>query len=229
MSGYLQRLVRAVTHPAETIRPILGSVYSAPEPVKEHAALPQHEEIASIGHSQSPASSPSQRAQEDPELPSQLAPLIPRVQSATGTLLSSTTQSSSPKTDFSEAASFQPLLPPVKAEESEIDESKSEHTTVVEIEKKDMASVRRYSPLMTEVMVRSIHPAMPSPRANRIASAAVRREFSHRAEPEPDDIQIHIGRIEVTAVQQAPTRPALKPVRKGQSLDEYLKHRDRRA
>jgi hypothetical protein len=38
-----------------------------------------------------------------------------------------------------------------------------------------------------------------------------------------DDIQIHIGRIEVTAVPPAPTRPAVQPVRKSLRLDDYLR------
>jgi hypothetical protein len=38
-----------------------------------------------------------------------------------------------------------------------------------------------------------------------------------------DDVQIHIGRIEVTAVPPAPTRPAVQPVRKSLRLDEYLR------
>jgi hypothetical protein len=43
-----------------------------------------------------------------------------------------------------------------------------------------------------------------------------------------DDIQIHIGRIEVVAVPQATPRSAA-PARKSQTLDEYLKRRDGRA
>jgi hypothetical protein len=53
-----------------------------------------------------------------------------------------------------------------------------------------------------------------------------------RVEPavrEPDEIQIHIGRIEVTAVPPAPAPPAAKPQRNVPSLDEYLRRRDRRA
>jgi hypothetical protein len=44
-----------------------------------------------------------------------------------------------------------------------------------------------------------------------------------------DDIQIHIGRIEVLAVPQAAPRPATIAARKGQSLDEYLSRRNGRA
>lgn len=47
---------------------------------------------------------------------------------------------------------------------------------------------------------------------------------------EPDEIQIHIGRIEVVAVPPAPAPPAaLKPQRGAPSLDEYLQRRDRKA
>jgi hypothetical protein len=52
-----------------------------------------------------------------------------------------------------------------------------------------------------------------------------------RAKPgarEPDEIQIHIGRIEVTAVHPAPAPAAAKPQRNVPSLDEYLRRRDRR-
>ncbi len=46
------------------------------------------------------------------------------------------------------------------------------------------------------------------------------------APSEPDEINIHIGRIEVTAAQPAALRPAApKPRRKAPSLDEYLRRR----
>jgi hypothetical protein len=44
----------------------------------------------------------------------------------------------------------------------------------------------------------------------------------------PDEIQINIGRIEVTAVSQAAPLPA-RPARKSLDLGEYLKRRDGRA
>lgn len=44
-----------------------------------------------------------------------------------------------------------------------------------------------------------------------------------------DDIQIHIGRVEVIAVPPAAPRPAAPPARKAMSLDEYLRQRDRGA
>lgn len=59
------------------------------------------------------------------------------------------------------------------------------------------------------------------------------RMGTHRGSPtrsEPDEIQIHIGRIEVVAVPPAPAPPASpKPQRHTPSLDEYLRRRDRKA
>ncbi len=55
------------------------------------------------------------------------------------------------------------------------------------------------------------------------AGSSVPRRRSERS----DEIQIHIGRIEVTAVPQPTPRPGATPARKAMSLDEYL-GRDRR-
>jgi hypothetical protein len=42
------------------------------------------------------------------------------------------------------------------------------------------------------------------------------------ARREPDEVHIHIGRIEVTAAPPAPRTVAAPPARKAMSLDEYL-------
>jgi hypothetical protein len=52
---------------------------------------------------------------------------------------------------------------------------------------------------------------------------------SRRPEREADEIHIHIGRIEVMAVQPPPARPASQPARKSLRLDEYLKRSRERA
>jgi hypothetical protein len=66
-------------------------------------------------------------------------------------------------------------------------------------------------------------------RSMREASANLMAEGrSARAEREPDEIQIHIGRIEVTAVQP-PAPRAPKPPDKAISLDAYLERRNGRA
>jgi hypothetical protein len=65
---------------------------------------------------------------------------------------------------------------------------------------------------------------VPKPRGATVAS-----QFGRKVEGPGDEIQIHIGRIEVTAVPQAPTPAPPRQARKSVSLDEYLKRRDPRA
>jgi len=71
-------------------------------------------------------------------------------------------------------------------------------------------------------------PSVPAPVSSRpvISGAAVARRA--RA-PQPEDIQIHIGRIEVIALPPAAPRVAPPAVRKGLTLDEYLRESSVRA
>jgi len=72
---------------------------------------------------------------------------------------------------------------------------------------------------------------VPSPQILQAAAArkaatnealAQRSAEQARAPIQREDIQIHIGRIEVIATPPHTPRPAPAPVRRGQSLDEYL-------
>jgi hypothetical protein len=75
-------------------------------------------------------------------------------------------------------------------------------------------------------MEQRIEALMPrQPRANPLPASPVAA-----AAPPADEIQIHIGRIEITAVAPAPAqRPAVRPNPRGVSLDEYLRHGNERA
>jgi len=72
----------------------------------------------------------------------------------------------------------------------------------------------------------------PEPRTIA-AQVNTRRQQAPASPPprpaQPEEIQIHIGRIEVLAVPQAVSRPAAAPARKGLSLDEYLSRRNGRS
>lgn len=59
-------------------------------------------------------------------------------------------------------------------------------------------------------------------RAAANEALAQRNAQPARAVIQPEDIQIHIGRIEVIAMPPPAARPAAAQVRRGQSLDEYL-------
>jgi hypothetical protein len=97
------------------------------------------------------------------------------------------------------------------------------------------AAVRQpYQPLVAENLPRL--PKLFPEAANAFASDAKREEarrgatrYRGQVEREPDEIQIHIGRIEVVAVPPpAPVRE-VKPTTKSLSLDDYLKRGNGRA
>jgi hypothetical protein len=81
------------------------------------------------------------------------------------------------------------------------------------------------SPHSSEAWAEPRAPAAFSPAKSRSPIRDV-----HAASRQGDDIQIHIGRIEVTAVRPAPSpQPAARTRRGAPSLDDYLKRRDGRA
>ena len=65
--------------------------------------------------------------------------------------------------------------------------------------------------------------------AGRMAQRRMERQAQARAERQGDEIQIHIGRIEVIAMPPAAPRPVAMPARKTQTLDEYLRRGSGRA
>jgi hypothetical protein len=94
----------------------------------------------------------------------------------------------------------------------------------------------RSADLGQRVVVRQTYKPPVAGNADPIAESAQDRDRSsfsspargpallrHAAKPEADEIQIHIGRIEVTAVTPAPVRPPAQPVRRALKLDEYLR------
>jgi hypothetical protein len=87
---------------------------------------------------------------------------------------------------------------------------------------------RRSNPQALEpLMPRAMTPTMQ--RADETDNSGRLARHLRSQSREADEIQIHIGRIEVTAVPPAPARPAPVPNRKSPSLDEYLKRRPGRA
>lgn len=91
----------------------------------------------------------------------------------------------------------------------------------------------RYSPLVLEGSApRSSPQALPAPPTRSTDQSRSNRDLARQQRPpprDPDEIQIHIGRIEVTAVPPPQVKAAPAPTRKSPSLDEYLKRRPGRA
>lgn len=80
----------------------------------------------------------------------------------------------------------------------------------------------------------AFRPVMKPPRASEALTGAARPRETPRhrhgaqASQQPDDIQIHIGRIEVVAVPPQPAPRAPKTPDRSLSLDAYLSRRDGR-
>ena len=90
-----------------------------------------------------------------------------------------------------------------------------------------------YPPLVLERSApRSTPQALPAPPTRSAGRTDSTRGLARQQRPPPhdtDEIQIHIGRIEVTAVPPPPVKTVPAPTRKSPSLDEYLKRRPGRA
>lgn len=98
-----------------------------------------------------------------------------------------------------------------------------------DVENSEVVPKARYEPLVAENFGRTERPRFLRDTSNPL-TPDVRREEERNLlrrlrppEREPDEIQIHIGRIEVTAMPPAPARAEPRPARKSPSLDEYLK------
>ncbi len=94
----------------------------------------------------------------------------------------------------------------------------------------EVASKEHYRPLVPQLANQAIQrPAQTFP---AVARKAGKRELPIReakAERQSDEIQIHIGRIEVVAAPPAPVRVESKPESKSPSLGDYLKLRHGRS
>jgi hypothetical protein len=146
--------------------------------------------------------------------------------------------------------SFKPLFKQSREVESEYRTKKVEDRTETLrtgeiLHESEMTSQQRreqeaeargpYKPLLTTMVNNEARPRILSNGASLGARSPVTKDGTNSTRSgsvparEADDIQIHIGRVEVTAVQQVQTRPAAKPERKSLNLDEYLKRGTGRA
>jgi hypothetical protein len=126
---------------------------------------------------------------------------------------------------------------PVKRRQSTNADEVSEDTVPLETQVRetgerdvpDAAYRDRYQPLIAEMPRSEEKSAKPFTAGLRKME---KRDFSGREvrpEPQPDEIQIHIGRIEVVAVPPAPVRAETRPANKSLNLGDYLKLRHGRS
>jgi hypothetical protein len=234
MSGYLQRLVDAAAGRGDAVHPRTGSIY-APRPAERHASLPRGEEGEETEHvtlrlTQPPPDAHAMPAEIDPPEPSRTAgprfdqaPLLPRTVG-------------SDRGATADAPPFVPLLSnSIDASDDPFDERSS--PPAVEPQRRlPTAEGSAHITVTTAAAAGGNDPfrpvVKPAGMSGAVVSAAAPRgrpaePHGVRAAPQPDDIQIHIGRIEVLAVPPPAPRAASAPDR-SLSLDAYLNRRDGR-
>jgi hypothetical protein len=237
MNGYLQRLIARELNSAPSIHPIVGSFFPAPR--HEHApeSPRQEEQLRDFrGERNIPyrdrteeAVSPVTAAKPSP-FESKGAELRP------STLLPEpiSRASQSPLADRTVNGVIERLMKPPGPTEQRESVREPVPPTIPELRRFDAVSQgRRFDAVSQGRMTQSIAgEASPfeakKPSRDRLYSF-VTEPKSKSAEGEPGEIQIHIGRIEVTAVQPTPAiLPEPKPRHVAPSLDEYLRRRDKR-
>jgi hypothetical protein len=246
MKGYVQRLVAAAVRPGGNVHPLVGSRFPAARSAAE--ASPQIEEVlladagprigTRTGQEVSrPAGERTQRQTAawagDPGdgLPSAarghetapFQPLLPnaRRDAAPPAIYTGADADSDASADHGERAPAvrderQPETPPHERELAEriVFEGLPAHSGDAEL----FRSLRQ--PL------REGEASFGLNRGRRMTPAYARQ--APPSAPSADEIQIHIGRIEVTAVPPPAARPPAPAVRKGPTLSEYLSRRDGR-
>jgi hypothetical protein len=230
MSSYLQRLVDTAAGRGDAVHPRTGSIFS-PRLEERPAPLQGWEETEHVTLAQPPLHQPhaTPPEREPPEPPrgvrpgSEHAPLLPK----------------SVAPDRRAAADAPPFVPAMSDPVGSPDDPFGDRSS------RPAAEAQR--PLLTaEADVHVTVPAPASGRAGdpfrpvmqptRVSDAVVsatgpgdrpRPRHGAQAAQQPDDIQIHIGRIEVLAVPPPAPRAPKAPDR-SLSLDAYLNRRDGR-
>jgi hypothetical protein len=253
MSGYLQRLAVSVARPRPSLHPLVGSIFSGERQEMAGRALMQSDAlVSSDDQNLVPTTRTVSDSPDDPMRRSDLA-ADDRVEQHAGITLP--TDDRRTKQRRSEREIFHPLLPNKTLEvdvsamlpetvsedvasprSASIWSQRDRHDTSI-VGAAPMAHVtvedgptadRRNMIAPPPVSGLREHAGMLAAVAGDAGKSA-RAEFSapSRRSAQSDDIQIHIGRIEVTAVAQPTPRPVAAPARKAMSLGEYLGRRSR--
>ncbi|MGH9652656.1 MAG: hypothetical protein ACRD6B_04230 [Bryobacteraceae bacterium] len=217
MSGYLHRLVHTALHPGEAVHPRTRPLFAAyrREPDSPSQSFEQAETAAT----------PPARSDDSQ------SPLLPRTANEPPQIFESMQRA-----DVSPIAGNEGRHETLDEQTVDVRQrlEASQAQRSVPDSRRD-AGVQSYLPLIQPERseANSSTPETPqfSTKASRLreASAHLPAEGRRtRAKGEPDEIQIHIGRIEVTAVQP-PAPRAPKGPDKNISLDAYLERRNGRA
>lgn len=241
MTGYLQRLAASVAQPSPRLHPLVGSIFSGGRQEVSAPALMQDDALASTDDQN--LVSTTRTVSVSPNGPMSRRDLAAdgRIEQHAGIALRTDDRRAEQRR--SEREIFHPLLPG-KAPEVGVSAMLPE-TVPGDVASAQSALQHDRGDTSIVGAARTAHAGRTADRRNATAAPPVsglreragmlavvagnagkpaRAEFSapSRRSAQSDDIQIHIGRVEVTAVAQPTPRPAAMPARKAMSLDEYL-------
>jgi hypothetical protein len=222
MSGYLRRLAAGVNSRSSAIHPIAGSVFAGPE--NEAPAVITEEQVVAPRTAAPMNEQPrgTQIDTEQPRLSEESRLLVTEVKSSPPRLLSERIEMVRPREPIpaprreGDKSDIPPRAPGTRdnpsvqtAEMSQPVHRPADHIPAPRAQHTPAIITRPVEP------PRAVLTLPPSRNAGRSAS-------QRTTSSGPDEIQIHIGRIEVTAVPPPATKPQAKQVRKTPSLSEYL-------
>jgi hypothetical protein len=225
MKGYLQRMAASAVRPQSGIHPLVGSIYAGAfaDATRDAAAR------SGLHEEERWTTSPQPVGEErDPRVEPDASPLLQSARSEVAQRGSEAPANAVARREGRIDAQGAPFRPLLAAAESESAESSGDNAANRERQVRSVAAFER-----EDSEPESSFGAL-LPRESPMAISGVRHAkaeaFQHSApaEREPDRVEIHIGRIEVTAVPQEAPRPAPTRPRKSLDLGEYLKRRDGR-
>jgi hypothetical protein len=256
MKGYLQRLVRTATNPAESIHPWEGSLFAAVHRGDFSAVQTEESVPAAASRQWSEVMSPASEQYSQPSVRPQASPLVaghnPQTSESRTTYIGADFTQAERSVDrgpsVTERIIFEPLISHIEKSSTRSTDATNLETTHAQESETALPRRDRHFLPSGKGIIKPNNPrrrAVASPSASEPKTPDARAVGSPSA-PQPkrpdaravgtqvagdqrtDEIQIHIGRIEVTAIH--PPAPAVPKERKKEiSLNDYLKRRNGRA
>jgi len=229
MKGFLFRVASSVVRPQTSVHPIVDSIYSSPAPHAASMPTSEQEAISSAPIAHTIQTESQIGASESATTEEHVSKVYPAQRIA--------------KT--SRRDSFEPLLPPQEpsqlaapVKDSAATEASALAThTGSQQDSQSLSATLGFTPIVSHAVnvgspTSKLVPSQTQANEQKAVTQSRRQQQSHpavRARREAgDDIQIHIGRIEVIAIPPPAPRPAAGTPHRRMSLDEYLNRRNGR-
>lgn len=217
--GYLQRLLNGVTQHRDSLRPRTGSIFS-PHREETNAPLQAWEETDTVAAAQSQGEATSSELEQPAPAPvkpkSEHVPILPNTVAP-----ARSTEQEAPRLPAVLRPERRSVAPRV-GRAAEPSRSALAPASTVDVDSPEgSVADDGFRALMRPDGLSRADLAVVEPRQ------PPQERHTSRSERQADEIQIHIGRIEVTAVSRA-VAPAPKVHDRSLSLDAYLNRRDGR-